>query len=130
MVCVWYLTFQYFNVDADQMNHFAADVLNVNSPMALITPDMLNMDLIQEARENTKAKIIKGHPLAPSLAPPFRPSYHAYGRLHTSILQCFAVLHNQPRQSLLDNIPNDVSSVHAVHTHGIIDRPKAYVPTL
>lgn len=99
------------------MNHFAADVLNVNSPMALITPDMLNMDLIQEARENTKAKIIKGHPLAPSLAPHFWPSYHAYGRLHTSILQCFAVLHNQPRQSLLDNIPNDVSSVHAVHTH-------------
>ena len=65
----------------------------------------------------TKTKNPNGHPLAASLALHFQPCNSAYSRLQTSIAHCFALLHNNPRQSLVDNLPNDISSVHAVHTH-------------
>mgnify|MGYP007010739778 FL=1 len=65
----------------------------------------------------TKTKNPNGHPLAASLALHFQPCHSAYTRLQTSIAHCFALLHNNPRQSLVDNLPNDISSVHAVHTH-------------
>ena len=96
---------------------FPADVLNVHSPMDLITPDMLNMELFQASPEFKYTKVENSHPLAASLALHFQPNHIAYNCLQTTLVQCFGILHNQPPKRLLNDIPNNVNSVHAVHTH-------------
>jgi len=80
MVCLGYLTFLYVNVDADYMNPLPAGALNVHRPMALITPNMMNIELIQDSHKYTKAKLPNTHPLAASLnlAQHFSAKNHAY----------------------------------------------------
>ena len=96
---------------------FPADVINLHSPMDLITPNMLNMELVQASLEFKYTKVPISHPLAASLALHFQPNHNAYSLLQTTLVQCFGVLHNHPCEILLNDIQNNVNSVHVVHTH-------------
>ena len=75
---------------------FPADALNVHSPMDLITPNMLNMELFQASREFKYTKVANSHPLATSLALHFQPNHIAYNCLQITLVQCFGVLQNLP----------------------------------